>query len=152
MRRMMAVGAVLGLLAVPALSQGLLGVGGSFWTGNPVLDAFVQVPLSDVTSLRMGVGTVFSAGGLNAFTIDGTFLVTIALETLTPYFGAGAGAFMVTGGGTAIGIFTVNGIAGVALPLADTFGIYGQIRFLGQVGGGGFTGDLLPGFGLCVVF
>lgn len=76
----------------------------------------------------------------------------IRLEGIQPYFGAGAGAFVITGGGGAMGVFTVNGIAGMALPLGDAFGIYGQVRFLGEVGGGGFVGDLLPGVGLYVNF
>jgi len=152
MRKALAVLVVVLALTTPALTQGKLGVGGSFWGGNPVFDAFGEVAIGDASAMRFGVGTVFSGGGLSAFTVDATFLITITLEAIQPYFGAGAGAFVLTTGGTAAGIFTVNGIAGTYLPLAETFGVYGQMKFLGQVQAGGFLGDLLPGVGLYVNF
>ncbi|KUK26898.1 MAG: hypothetical protein XD60_0982 [Acetothermia bacterium 64_32] len=143
MRKTLAVLAAVLTLTTPAWTQGKLGVGGSFWGGSPVFDAFAEVAFGEATAMRFGAGTVFSGGGLAAFTLDATFLITLGLEAIQPYFGAGAGAFVMTGGGMAAGIFTVNGIAGVYLPLAEAFGVYGQMKFLGQVGGGGFVGEYL---------
>ena len=152
MRKALAVLMLVLALTTPAWTQGKIGVGGSFWLGDPVFDAFVEVAFGEASAMRFGVGTVFSGGGLAAFTLDATFLITISLEAIQPYFGAGAGAFVLTAGGMAAGIFTVNGIAGVYLPLAEAFGVYGQMGFLGQVQAGGFMGDLLPGVGLYVNF
>mgnify|MGYP000011625932 FL=1 len=152
MRRTLAVLVVVLALTTPAWTQGKIGVGGSFWGGAPVFDAFAEVAFGDASAMRFGVGTAFSGGGLSAFTLDATFLITLGLEAIQPYFGAGAGAFVMTGGGMAAGIFTVNGIAGMYLPLAEAFGVYGQMKFLGQVQAGGFIGDLLPGVGLYVNF
>lgn len=152
MRRTAAVLAVVALLVAPAFSQGKLGVGGSFWAGQPVFDIFAEVMFAEMAGMRFTGGIVFSGGGLSAFTLDATLLMLLGFEGIQPYFGAGAGAFVLTGGGAAMGVFTVNGIAGVSIPLGDAFGVYGQVRFLGQVGGGGFVGDLLPGVGLYVNF
>ena len=118
----------------------------------PLRFAGQALMFTDMAGMRFTGGIVFSGGGLTAFTLDATLLMMLGLEGIQPYFGAGAGAFVITGGGGAMGVFTVNGIAGMALPLGDAFGIYGQVRFLGQVGGGGFVGDLLPGVGLYVNF
>lgn len=105
-----------------------------------------------MAGMRFTGGIVFSGGGLTAFSLDATLLMILGFEGFQPYFGAGAGAFVLTGGGAAMGVFTVNGIAGAAIPLGDAFGLYAQVRFLGQVGAGGFVGDLLPGAGLYVNF
>ena len=151
-RRTLAVLVVVLALTTPAWTQGKIGVGGSFLFGSPVFDAFAEVALGDATALRFTVGTLFSGFGVNAFTIDATFLIILGLEAIQPYFGAGAGAFMVTGEGAAEGFFTVNGIAGVNLPLGEAFGVYGQIRFLAQVMGGDFAALPLSGVGLYVNF
>ena len=100
--------------------------------------------------MRFTGGIAFSGGGLTAFTLDATLLMLFGFEGIQPYFGAGA--FVLTGGRAAMGVFTVNGLAGVGVSLGEEFGMYGQVRFLGQVGGGGFIGDLLPGAGLYVNF
>jgi len=139
-------------LTSPVWAQGKIGVGGSFWAGSPVFDAFAEVALGENAAMRFNVGTLFSGGGFSAFTVDASLLIVLGLETIQPYFGAGAGAIVLMGGGSAMGAFTVNGIVGVYLPLTDTFGFYGQMKFLGQVMGGGFMGDLLPGIGLFVNF
>ena len=140
------------MLVAPAFSQGRLGVGGSFFQGSPVFDAFVEVGLSDITGLRFTVGTIFSGGGFAAFTVDATFLISLRLEAFQPYFGAGAGAYVETGGGAVAGVFTINGIAGAALPISDTAGLYAQMRFFGFQSGGTFGGYVFPGVGLFVNF
>ncbi|MBC7098167.1 hypothetical protein H5T52_03485 [Candidatus Bipolaricaulota bacterium] len=152
MRKTLAVLAAVLTLTTPAWTQGKLGVGGSFLLGSPVFDAFAEMAMGENTAFRFTVGTLFSGYGVNAFTIDATFLIILGLEAIQPYFGAGAGAFMVTGEGAAEGFFTVNGIAGASLPLGEEFGLYGQVRFFGQVAGGGFEAITLPGIGLYVNF
>ena len=152
MRKTAVVLAVILALTSPVWAQGKIGVGGSFWAGSPVFDAFAEVALGENAAMRFNVGTLFSGGGFSAFTLDATLLIVLGLEAVQPYFGVGAGAFVLAGGGAAGGIFTVNALLGIYVPFADTFGFYGQTKFLGQVSGGGFTGSLLPGVGLYVNF
>ncbi|HIE48290.1 TPA: hypothetical protein EYP84_05315 [Candidatus Bipolaricaulota bacterium] len=152
MRRTAAVLAVVALLAAPALSQGKLGVGGSFWMGTPVIDAFVEVSFSEITAMRFNAGTMFSAGGFSAFTVDATFLITVELDAFQPYFGAGGGAYIETGGGIAAGLFTVNALAGLSLPISEAAGVYIQARFFGFQSGGTFVGYIMPGAGLYINF
>ena len=153
-------------LTSPVWAQWKIGVGGSFGAASPMSDAFAEIALNENIAIRCNLGTMVSGGGVSAFTFDATALVPLSLEMIQAYFGAGAGAgngALVADEGAAEGFFfTVNGIAGVELPLDEVtgmelpfgngYGVYGQVRFLGQMVEGGFNVLTLPGAGLYVNF
>ncbi|NOX44809.1 MAG: hypothetical protein GXO72_03605 [Caldiserica bacterium] len=151
MRKPLIVAAALALL-VSLAAQGRLGVGGSFMGGSPIFDAFAEVSLTPNLALRTTFSYIASFGGVTAFEVDLSFLILLGMEQLIPYFGAGAGAMVLMGGGGAIGAFTINALAGVYWPLGENFGVYVQGRFLGSVTGGMFSGSVGPGVGLFVSF
>ena len=165
-------------LTSPVWAQWKIGVGGSFGAASPMCDVFAEVTLNEAlgnlteefqgfnVAIRCNLGTMVSDEGVSAFTFDATALVPLSLEMIQAYFGAGAGAgngALVADEGAAEGFFfTVNGIAGVELPLDEVtgmelpfgngYGVYGQVRFLGQMVEGGFNVLTLPGAGLYVNF
>ncbi len=153
MRKSLAVATALVLLAsLGAMAQGRLGVGGSFMGGSPLLDAFAEVSLAPNLALRTTFSYIASFGGATAFEVDLSLLILLGMEQLVPYFGAGAGAMVLMGGGGALGAFTINALAGIYWPLGENFGLYIQGRFLGSVAGGMFAGSVGPGVGLFVSF
>jgi hypothetical protein len=140
-------------------AAGKLGVGASFnlALGTPVFDLFYELPMGPNSATRFTVGILAFAPGAMAFSVDASFLITPALEGFKPYFGGGAGGIVAAVGGIG-GVaqisLTVNGIAGAYFALADTFGLYGQIRLLGVINLADMqiTALLMPGIGLYVKF
>ncbi len=140
------------LVSVGAMAQGRLGIGGSFMGGAPIFDAFAEISLTPNLALRTTFSYITSFMGIAAFEVDLSLLVLLGMDQLVPYFGAGAGALVLMGGGTAAGAFTINALAGIYWLLGDNFGLYVQGRFLGSVAGGMFSGSVGPGVGLFVSF
>ena len=153
MRKSLAVATALVLLAsLGAMAQGRLGMGGSFLLGSPMFDAFAEVSLTPNLALRTTFSYIASGGGAAAFEVDLSLLILLGMEQLIPYFGAGAGAMVEMGGGSAMGAFTINALAGIYWPLGENFGLYIQGRFLGFTAGGMFAGYVGPGVGLFISF
>lgn len=140
-------------------AAGKLGVGASFnlALGTPVFDLFYEIPMGVNSATRFTLGILAFAEGAMAFSVDASFLITPALDGFKPYFGGGAGGLVVAVGGIG-GVaqisLTVNGMAGAYFALADTFGIYGQLRLLGVINLANMqiTALLMPGIGLYVMF
>lgn len=118
-----------------------------------VVGAFLELPgFSTVVRLTLGIWAV-TPGGNMAFSVDGSFLLTPRLSGFDVYFGGGVGG-LAPAGLIPIIFPSVNGIGGAYFPLAETFGLFAQLKLLGLIdlATASVTALLMSGFGLYVVF
>ena len=168
MRRAAAVLAVAVLLAVPALSQGKLGVGGSFMEPYLRFDAFAEWGLADFMMARLsaGIGSVRIPYPyyydyydytnpyyeVSFITADVTVLGRGDLGDTQLFFGGGGGVCMLDLGIVMLRMPMAIGTVGLTLPIFDWGGAYIQARYYKMFAGREIIGVPSVGGGVYINF